>query len=236
MPAKGKEMHSLKKKVMLAAVGLVLLLISPRLVTQAQVPNQMPQNPFAGKYEATVKGDTGEQKITLDVLEAAGKFSGSLTTARGSFKIIKGQVVDGLLTLEIERPGGGSGSWKLRQDGVNLNAMFSEAGKDMTVEFRRVVADEISGEWDAVADASGQPFPFALTLKLDGEKITGSSASQLGNSDISEGSWKDGKLAVILEGGSGKIALAATMIDGKLSGDFDYAGQLQGKWVAIRKK
>ncbi|HEY5839016.1 MAG TPA: hypothetical protein VIT19_08275, partial [Pyrinomonadaceae bacterium] len=64
----------------------------------------------------------------------------------------------------------------------------------------------------------------------------GSSASQLGNSNISEGSWKDGKLAVILEGGTGKIALAATMIDGKLSGDFDYAGQLQGKWVAIRKK
>lgn len=229
-------MLSIKKKVMLSAAGLALLLIPFGLVAQAQVPNQVPQNPFAGKYEATVKGETGEQKITLDVLEDAGKFSGSLTTARGSFKIIKGQLVDGLLTLEIERPGGGSGPWKLRQDGVNLNAMFSEAGKDMTVEFRRIVADEISGEWDAVADASGQPFPFALTLKLDGEKVAGSSASQLGNSNISEGSWKDGKLAVILEGGSGKIALAATMIDGKLSGDFDYAGQLQGKWVAIRKK
>jgi len=229
-------MLSMKKKVMLSAVGLALLLMSPRLVAQAQVPNQKPQSSFAGKYEATVKGEMGEQKITLDVLEDADKFSGSLTTARGSFKINKGTVTDGVLTLEIERPGGGSGPWKLRQNGSNLTATFSEAGKDMTVEFRRIVADEISGEWDAVADASGQPFPFALTLKLDGEKITGSSASQLGNSNISEGSWKDGKLAVILEGGSGKIALAATMIDGKLSGEFDYAGQLQGKWVAIRKK
>ena len=229
-------MLSMKKKVMLSVVGLALLLVSSGLVAQAQVPNQKPQSSFAGKYDATVKGETGEQKITLDVLEDAGKFSGSLTTARGSFKIIKGQVADGVLTLEIERPGGGSGPMTLRQNGVNLTATFSEAGKDVTVEFRRIVADEISGEWDAVADASGQPFPFALTLKLDGEKVTGSSASQLGDSNISEGSWKDGKLAVILEGGSGKIALAATMIDGKLSGDFDYAGQLQGKWVAIRKK
>lgn len=229
-------MLSMKKKVMLSAVGLALLLISSGVVVRAQVPNQVPQHPFAGKYEATVKGDTGEQKIKLDVLEDAGKFSGSLTTARGAFKIIKGQVVDGLLTLEIEKPGGGSGPWKLRQDGSNLNATFSEAGKDMTVEFRRIVADEISGEWDAVADASGQPFPFALTLKLDGDKVRGSSSSQLGNSNISEGSWKDGKLAVILDGSSGKIALAATLIEGKLSGDFDYAGQLQGKWVAIRKK
>ena len=226
----------MKKKVMLSVVALALLLIPAGLVAQAQVPNQKPQSSFAGKYEATVKGESGEQKITLDVLEDAGKFSGSLTTARGSFKIIKGQVADGVLTLEIERPGGGSGPMALRQNGVNVTATFSEAGKEMTVEFRRIIADEISGEWDAVADASGQPFPFALTLKLEGEKVTGSSVSQLGSSNISEGSWKDGKLAVILEGGSGKIALAATMIDGKLSGDYDYAGQLQGKWVAIRKK
>src|SRR5688572_11435579 len=230
-------MLSMKKKIMFSAVALALLLVPTGLVAQAQVPNQKPQSSFAGKYEATVKGETGEQKITLDVLEDADKFSGSLTTARGSFKIIKGQVADGVLTLEIERPGGGgSGPWTLKPNGANVTATFFEAGKDMTVEFRRIVADEISGEWDAVADASGQPFPFALTLKLDGEKVTGSSASQLGESNISEGSWKDGKLAVILEGGSGKIALAATMIDGKLSGEFDYAGQLQGKWVAIKKK
>ena len=226
----------MKKKVILSAVGLALLLISSGLVAQAQVPNQTPQSSFAGKYEATVKGETGEQKITLDVLEDAGKYSGSLTTARGSFKIIKGQVAEGVLTLDIEKPGGGSGAWKLRQNGSNLTGTFAEAGKDMSVEFRRVVADEISGEWDAVADASGQPFPFTLTLKLEGDKVTGSSSSQLGNSNISEGSWKDAKLALIVEGGSGKIALAATMIDGKLSGEFDFAGQLQGKWVAIRKK
>ena len=200
------------------------------------MPTKAQPSSFSGKYEATVKGETGEQKITLDVVEAAGKFSGSLTTARGSFKIVKGQVADGVLTLEIEKPGGGSGSWTLRQNGGNLTATFAEAGKNMTVEFRKIVADEISGEWDAVADASGQPFPFALTLKLDGEKVTGSSASQLGKSNISEGSWKDGKLAVILEGGSGKIALVATILDGKLTGDYDFAGQLQGKWVAIRKK
>ena len=229
-------MLSIKKKVMLSAVGLALLLIPSGLVAQAQVPDQKPQTSFAGKYEGIVKDETGEQKIALDVLEDAGKFSGALTTARGSFKIIKGQVADGVLTLEIEKPGGGSGMWTLRQNGSNLTATFSEAGKNMTVEFRRIVADEISGEWDAVADASGQPFPFTLSLKLEGDKVTGSSASQLGNSNISEGSWKDGKLALIVEGGSGKIALAATMIDGKLSGDFDYAGQLQGKWVAIRKK
>jgi hypothetical protein len=227
---------SIKPTFRLAVLGLALLVIAPGVGAQPQVPNQKPQSSFAGKYEGTVKDDAGEQKLTLDVLEDGGKFSGSLTTARGSFKIFKGQVADGVLTLDIEKPGGGSGPMTFKQNGTNLTAAFSEAGKNLTAEFRRIVADEISGEWDAIADASGQPFPFALTLKVEGEKVTGSSASQLGNSNISEGSWKDGRLAVILDGSSGKIALTATMIDGKLSGDYDYAGQLQGKWVAMRKK
>jgi hypothetical protein len=29
--------------------------------------------------------------------------------------------------------------------------------------------------------------------------------------------------------------MSATVIEGKLSGEYDYAGQLQGKWVAVRK-
>src|SRR4029079_4327172 len=86
----------------------------------------------------------------------------------------------------------------------------------------------LSGQWDAVADAQGQPFPFLLTLKVDGEKVTGSSSSQLGEANISTGSWKDGKLAFVLEGGNGAITMNGTVVDGKLTGEFDYAGQLQG--------
>jgi len=106
-------------------------------------------------------------------------------------------------------------------------------GKPMPIELRKAAADEISGEWDAVADASGQAFPFTLSLKLDGDKITGSSDSQLGHANVVSGSWKEGKLAIVLDG---NIALVATMVEGKLSGDYDYNGQSSGKWVAVRKK
>ncbi len=217
------------------SVAVVLALLTLATVAQSQVPNQTTQSSFAGKYEGTLKDATGEAKLTLEIVEESGKFSGDLTTPRGSFKILKGQLAEGLLTLEIERPGG-AGTMTLSKSDTGLTASFSEAGKNHKVELQKIVADEISGDWDAVADASGQPFPFALTLKLDGEKVTGSSVSQLGNSNVSEGSWKKGQLAVILESANGKIALMATMIDGKLSGEYDFAGQLQGKWVAIKKK
>jgi hypothetical protein len=29
--------------------------------------------------------------------------------------------------------------------------------------------------------------------------------------------------------------MTAVVVEGKLSGDFDFAGQLQGKWVAVKK-
>ena len=96
-------------------------------------------------------------------------------------------------------------------------------------------AFSLNGQWDGMADAQGQPFPFLLTLKVDGETVTGNSSSQLGESVVKEGSWKDGKLAFQLEGQNGTISMTAVVIDGKLSGEFDYAGQLQGKWVAVRK-
>jgi len=86
-----------------------------------------------------------------------------------------------------------------------------------------------------VADANGQAFPFLLTLKIDGEKVSGNSSSQLGEATVKEGTWKDGKLVFSLEGSNGTIALSATVVEGKLSGEFDYSGQLQGKWVAVKK-
>jgi len=98
------------------------------------------------------------------------------------------------------------------------------------------VKDEISGEWDAAADAQGQAFPFTLSLKQDGETVTGTSHSELGTSSVSTGTWKDGKLVLLLDSANGQIALVATMTDGKLTGDYDYAGQMQGKWIATKKK
>ena len=94
---------------------------------------------------------------------------------------------------------------------------------------------DLNGQWEAVADANGQPFPFLLTLKIDGENVSGNSSSQLGEAQVKSGTWKDGRLSFQLEGSNGTIVMSATVIEGKLSGEFDYSGQLQGKWVAVKK-
>jgi len=226
---------SLTHWLKVTTIGLAMLFGAVAVAAQppANTTQKIEPSSFSGKYEGTVKAETGEAKLTLDVVEASGKFSGTLTTPTGVFKIIEGHVADGSLTLRIEKPDRSSGVMTLRQNGGNLTASFTDGGKNVTVELRKLVADDISGDWDAVADAQGQAFPFTLSLKLDGDKITGSSDSQLGHANIVSGSWKEGKLAIALDG---NIALVATMIEGKLSGDYDYNGQGSGKWVAVRKK
>jgi hypothetical protein len=223
-----------RRLIGVTAAIFALLVVS--LTVAAQQGTSNPQASLTGKYEGMVKDETGEQKVKLDLVEDAGKYSGTLTMAKGSFKILKGQMTNGVLTLDIEKPGGSSGPMSFKKNGDVLVAAFTEAGKNVTIDFRKAVADEISGEWEAVADANGQAFPFALVLKVDGEKVTGSSNSQLGSSTISTGTWKDGKLAVVLEAGSGRITLVATIVEGKLTGDYDFAGQSSGKWVAQKKK
>jgi hypothetical protein len=226
------------KLISVTTAGFAMFLVA--FAVAAQPGTTAPQNPqpsWAGKYEGMVGDDKdGKQKVTLDLMEDAGKYSGTLTTGKGSFKILKGQVANETLTLDIEKPGGTSGPMALKKSAGGLVTTFMDGGKSVTIDFRKAVADEISGEWEAVADAQGQAVPFTLVLKLDGEKVTGSSSSQLGSSTVSSGTWKDGKLAVVLDTGGGNITLVATMVEGKLSGEYDYMGQGSGKWVAQKKK
>jgi hypothetical protein len=220
-------------KISLPLLSLILaLLLAPAISAQT---NEKTPAPLTGKYEGTGKGPDGDLRITLDLVEDAGKFSGNITTPAGVYAVTKGQMKDGLLSLELAGKGAAVKLSVRRKDNKLVGELTAD-GKTGTVELARAAKDEISGVWEAVADAQGQPFPFTLTLKLDGEKVSGTSSSQLGDSTITSGTWKDGKLEVLLQSGDGQIALGATMTDGKLVGDYDYAGQSQGKWAGVRKK
>ena len=232
-----------------------MLLLSPVLLFAqgaSSAPQPTPGDQFGGNYKGVAKSPDGDIALTLEIKSQNGKISGRLVTPQGEQSFKSGEVVDGALMIKL---GTGGLSLKVR-DGKVLGD-WKEGAQSRAVEFRKVpaaseivvgeirrdptsagpsAAEQLSGEWDAAADVQGQAFPFTLTLKVDGEKVSGESSSQLGNSTISSGSFKDGKLAVIIESGNGQIALIGTFLDGKLVGDYDYSGQMQGKWVATKKK
>lgn len=225
---------SIRTLVNAQALVIALCFASTAAATQDPVKPK-PQASLTGKYEGVVNDGTTEHKLTLDLVDESGKYSGAMTTPRGVFKIVKGEMVDGALNLEFETTGPAH-KLSVRQKDDMLVGTASDAGKVINIELRKVKAEDISGEWDAAADAQGQAFPFTLSLKVEEEKVTGNSSSSLGNSPISSGVWKDGKLAIVLDSASGAIGLVATLDGGKLIGDYDFAGQFTGKWVAVRKR
>lgn len=200
------------------------------------------QDNVAGKYEGTV--NTPDERVSLELKSEGGKISGRLQNGQTALDSSEGSLKDGMLSLTF----GKDSSLTAKVDGDLIVGEWRQGAQKRAFELKRMpaaaaaapatpaaAATDLSGQWEAVADANGQPFPFLLTLKVEGEKVTGASSSQLGEAPIKEGSWKDGKLVIVLENQNGVINMNAGVIDGKLSGEFDYAGQLQGKWVAVKK-
>lgn len=198
---------------------------------------------LSGKYEGALKGP--DEKVSLDLKSDGGKISGRLMRGTVAMDVTEGSLKDGILSLSF----GKEASLTAKVDGGKLAGDWLVGTQKRAIELTKVTPAaasapaappkggpiDLSGQWDAVADANGQPFPFLLTLKVDGENVTGGGSSQLGESTIKTGSWKDGKLVFEMEGQNGIISMSATVVEGKLSGEFDFAGQVQGRWVAVKK-
>lgn len=208
------------------------------------------QDTLSGKYEGTMMtAGAADEKVSLELKNDGGKITGRLTKGETAIDISEGILAASKLSLKLGAAAK-DGTVSAVVEGDKITGDWTAGTAKRTIELKKVPAAasaaapptgpaestfNLNGEWDGVADAQGQPFPFVLTLKVDGQTVTGSSSSQLGESVLKNGSWKDGKLVFELEGQNGVISMSAVVVEGKLSGEFDFAGQLQGKWVAVKK-
>ncbi|HEU5132225.1 MAG TPA: hypothetical protein VFT26_08990 [Pyrinomonadaceae bacterium] len=229
----------------------IVLTLTFLLGSVIAIAQTAPPANIAGTYEGMVKrpGATAEEKVSLELKSDGGKITGRATHGTMTAESTDAKLENGTLTLNF----GKDASFVAKVDGDKLVGDMVHGTEKVPVSLKKVTPAaaaitpespaatagrgtvDLNGQWEAVADANGQPFPFLLTLKIDGENVSGNSSSQLGEAQVKSGTWKEGRLSFQLEGSSGTIVLSATVIEGKLSGEFDYAGQLQGKWVAVKK-
>lgn len=222
-------------------VLLTLTFLLGSIVAFAQGPN------VTGTYEGMVKVPNGpEQKLSLELKSEGTKVTGHAQHGDKKIDITEGKFENGTLTLVFDSK---DHTFVGKVDGDTIKGEAGDGAQKIPLELKKVTpsaaaapaaaapaagAVNLNGQWEAVADANGQPFPFLLTIKVEGETVTGGSSSQLGEATL-KGTWKDGKLVFQVEGQNGTINMSATVVDGKLSGEYDYSGQLQGKWVAVKK-
>jgi hypothetical protein len=236
-----------------------LLLVSASAWAQDKMASQPAKDadPVSGIYKGTAKSEAmGEIPLTVTIKNTSGKITGSITIPQGDAEITDGTYADGKVTIKFDAGGNEGtvnaqlkegkivGEWAVGDLKGTLALAKAEA-PEVPVEAKKEPKpaepaagsmDPISGEWDGSADAQGNQVPFTLSLKLAGDKVSGESTSALGTATISKGNWADNKFSMTLDTPAGQIVFTGVIKEGKLVGDFDFAGQAQGKWEATRKK
>lgn len=244
---------------MLIAVLMTLAsVVSAASFNRSTNPAQT-QDTLSGKYEGVAKSEQmGDIPLTVEIKNDNGKLSGKIDTPQGPAAITSGTFDNGKIVMKFDAGGNEgtvtatlvgdkiSGKWELGGQGGALElkraAMVAAAppaspagGAAKTESAPAAAGDPISGDWEATADAQGTSIPFTLKLKLEGDKVTGTSDSAQGAAPLSKGTYSAGKISFSLDTPNGAIGMTGTVKDGKIVGDFDFAGQMTGKWEAKKK-
>ncbi|MGE3109938.1 MAG: PDZ domain-containing protein [Phycisphaerales bacterium] len=100
------------------------------------------------------------------------------------------------------------------------------------------VSDPVTGTWSgkATGDAPGMEngLPFTMSLKLDGDNISGSMTSAMGSGDVSGTFDKaSGHVTLTITIGDGVATLTGTIDNGQLAGTWT-TGDASGKFTATR--
>ena len=238
-------------------VLLVVALLASATAMGATTRTQAKPDMLSGKYQGIAKGASiGELPLSADIKNDNGKVSGKLEIPTGTANITSGTFVDGKLSMKVDAGGneltingtlkddkltgdwaleGQTGTFELKKMGAAAAPATPPATPPAAGTKPAAGGDPVTGEWDASADAQGTAIPFTMKLKLEGDKVTGSTESAQGALPISNGTYVGDKLSFQLDTPNGPIKMSGIIKDGKLTGDFDFAGQFQGKWEAKKK-
>ncbi len=117
----------------------------------------------------------------------------------------------------------------------NTISRFSKAFAVLALVLGAQLASaDVSGSWTFAVDIMGQGGNASVTMKQDGDKVTGSYAGQLGNTDFT-GSATGDDFQFVLVGDAGSVTYKGTLqADGTIKGTVDLAGMAEGTFVGTK--
>ena len=124
---------------------------------------------------------------------------------------------------------------------VALAASASLAAKQSVkagADDKTAVADQISGDWDVVFEIEGMKVPGTFTLKLAGDRLTGTAYTKhTGPGTVRDGgTFARGELRFTLDFAAHEsIAVTGRLKGGRLNGEFRTEGR-EGTWEGTKKK
>ena len=196
--------------------------------------------------------------LTVEIKNDNGKLSGKIDTPQGPSQITSGTFADGKIMMKFDA-GGNEGTVEAMLNGDKIIGKWALSGMGGPLELKRAGAtaaatppaaatplaaatpapaggDPITGEWAASAEVSR--YRRFLSRSNSSSKAIKSQArrtSDQGTAPLSKGTWSANNLTFALDTPNGVIGFKATLKEGKLMGEFDFAGQMTGKWEAKKK-
>lgn len=233
----------MQQKRLLPMLMIALLVAASAVFAQS--------DPLSGKYKGVAKSEAmGDLPLEVTIKNTGGKLSGVISTAQGDAQITGGTFENNKIKLTFDAGGTPGtvdaefkdgkivGKWDLSGMGGPLE-LTREGGAAAAPAASAAPAAGgavmVGGDWDASADVMGQALPFTLKLKQEGETVTGESVSDQGAMPITKGKLAGNLLSFSLETPNGEIKFTAKINGNMIDGEYDFAGQAQGKWTAKKK-
>lgn len=95
----------------------------------------------------------------------------------------------------------------------------------------------LTGTWQCQAHGGSLgDMNFTLNLQQNGEDVTGSVSSPLGEAAIASATFKNNKLSIRIEGQDTEYILTATYSGGKLAGEWHKPDGDKGTWQGEKSK
>ncbi|MGH9406454.1 MAG: hypothetical protein ACRD3D_11545 [Terriglobia bacterium] len=90
----------------------------------------------------------------------------------------------------------------------------------------------LTGTWQCISHGGQNgDLPFTLTLQQNGETVTGSVASSIGNAELGSSTFKNNHLHIVINGENDSYVLEAIYKSGRLKGTWGMNGsQEKGAW------
>jgi pimeloyl-ACP methyl ester carboxylesterase len=114
-----------------------------------------------------------------------------------------------------------------------LAVPFGSASAAQEGQGKKPAEVDVTGKWKAKVDVGGQTGEPTLTLKHDGDKVSGMYEGLLGEHDVT-GKVTGDKVAFEFTTDQGKVVYTGTVKKDAMKGDVKY-GELDGTWTAKRE-
>ncbi len=117
--------------------------------------------------------------------------------------------------------------------------MFVAAMPAFSQDAAKPAPANVAGAWDTTLESPQGPMQVVTTIKQDGEKITGTQASPMGEAPL-EGTIVGNEIKytikIDMQGNQMVISFTAKVDGDAMTGTFDFGGMGTGNWSAKKKQ